>query len=192
MTQDSGDLERGGCGRRALVSRASGRSSVSMNLARPACLAIVVCAVRNHSDVTLPAVAAVAGARPVVRSAAVVGAGPGVGVCYLDEAGAGHREVPAAWAGPRAEGFLPRRGLRGARGPWLGGYGHQRGGSRDVARLLRKALAERAPLMAGAAAAGDPLAVLPVLFHLMWLHVLQADLAVRLTAESLVSAGGAG
>ena len=37
--------------------------------------------------------------------------------------------------------------------------------------------------MAGAAAAGDPLAVLPVLFHLMWRHVLAADLAVRLTAE---------
>jgi hypothetical protein len=59
-----------------------------------------------------------------------------------------------------------------------------------VARLLLKAFAGPAPLMTGAAAAGDPLAVLPVLFHLMWRHVLQADLAVRLTAESLVSADG--
>ena len=40
--------------------------------------------------------------------------------------------------------------------------------------------------MAGAAAAGDPLAVLPVLFHLMWRQALAADLAVRLTAETLV------
>ena len=44
--------------------------------------------------------------------------------------------------------------------------------------------------MAGAAAAGDPMTVLPVLFHLMWRQVLTADLAVRLTAGSLVSPGG--
>ena len=43
--------------------------------------------------------------------------------------------------------------------------------------------------MAGAVAAGDPMAVLPVLFHLMWLHVLAADLAVRLTADAIVSVG---
>ena len=58
-----------------------------------------------------------------------------------------------------------------------------------MARLLLKVFAGPAPLMAGATAAGDPLAVLPVLFHLMWQHVLVADLAVRLTAETLVGAG---
>jgi hypothetical protein len=58
-----------------------------------------------------------------------------------------------------------------------------------MARLLLKVFAEPAPLMAGAAGAGDPMAVLPVLFHLMWRQVLTADLAVRLTAESLVSPG---
>jgi len=36
-----------------------------------------------------------------------------------------------------------------------------------VAAALRAAFAEPAPLMAGAEAAGDPIAVLPVLFHLM-------------------------
>ena len=72
---------------------------------------------------------------------------------------------------------------------WLARYRHQRCGSPDVGRLLLKAFAGPAPLMAGAAAAGDPLAVLPVLFHLMWRHVLVADLAVRLTAETLVSPG---
>ena len=75
---------------------------------------------------------------------------------------------------------------------WLSRYRHRRCGSADAEGRLLKVFAEPAPLMAGAAAAGDPLAVLPVLFHLMWLHVLQADLAVRLTAESLVSAGGTG
>ena len=50
-----------------------------------------------------------------------------------------------------------------------------------------EAFAEPAPLMAGAAAVGDPMAVLPALFHLMWRHALAADLAVRLTAETLVA-----
>jgi hypothetical protein len=74
---------------------------------------------------------------------------------------------------------------------WLARYRHRRCGSPDVARLLLKAVADPAPLMAGAVAAGDPLAVLPVLFHLMWQHVLVADLAVRLTAETLVGVGTA-
>jgi hypothetical protein len=80
--------------------------------------------------------------------------------------------------------------VRTANVAWLSRYRHQRCGSPDVARLLLKVFAEPAPLMAGAAAAGDPLAVLPVLFHLMWRHVLVADLAVRLTAETPVRAGG--
>jgi hypothetical protein len=73
---------------------------------------------------------------------------------------------------------------------WLARYRHPRCGSPDVARLLMKVFAAPAPLMAGAAAAGDPMAVLPVLFHLMWQHVLVADLSVRLTAGTLVGIGG--
>lgn len=78
--------------------------------------------------------------------------------------------------------------VRVANVAWLARYRHRRCGSPDVGRLLLKAFADPAPLMAGAAAAGDPLAVLPVLFHLMWRRVLVADLAVRLTAETLVGA----
>jgi hypothetical protein len=63
--------------------------------------------------------------------------------------------------------------------------------SPDLARFLLKAFAEPAPVMAGAAAVGDLMAVLPALFHLMWQHALVADLAVRLTAETLVVAGAA-
>ena len=48
------------------------------------------------------------------------------------------------------------------------------------------------PLMPGAAEAGDPIAVLPVLFHLLWRHVLAADLAVRPTANALVCPGSGG
>jgi len=79
--------------------------------------------------------------------------------------------------------------VRTANIAWLARYRHQRCGPQDVGRLLLKVFADPAPLMAGAAAAGDPMAVLPVLFHLMWQHVLIADLAVRLTAESVVRLG---
>lgn len=79
--------------------------------------------------------------------------------------------------------------VRTANVAWLARYRHQRCDSPDVARLLLKVFAESAPLMAGAAAAADPMAVLPVLFHLMWQQVLTADLAVRLTAETIVSVG---
>src|SRR5436190_1049029 len=68
---------------------------------------------------------------------------------------------------------------------------HAPGGSPGLARLLLEGFAEPAPLMAGAAAVGDPLAVLPALFHLMWRHALVADLAVRLTADTFVVAGTA-
>jgi hypothetical protein len=44
--------------------------------------------------------------------------------------------------------------------------------------------------MTGAAAVGDPMAVLPVLFHLMWQHVLPADLDTRLTSGTLLTAVG--
>jgi hypothetical protein len=72
---------------------------------------------------------------------------------------------------------------------WMARYRHQRCDSPDLAGPLAEAFAEPAPLMAGAASVGDPLAVLPALFHLMWRHVLVADLTVRLTAGSFVSAG---
>jgi len=46
--------------------------------------------------------------------------------------------------------------------------------------------------MPGAAEAGDPIAVLPVLFHLLWRHILTADLAARLTGGTVVGPGSGG
>ena len=57
---------------------------------------------------------------------------------------------------------------------------------------LQRVFAAPAPLMAGAEAAGDPVAVLPVLFHLLWRHELAADLSVPLGPFTLVSSGAAG
>jgi hypothetical protein len=73
---------------------------------------------------------------------------------------------------------------------WLSRCRRRRCGSPDVARLLLEAFAQSAPLMTGAAAAGDPMAVPPVLFHLMWQHVLPADLDTRLTSGTLLTAVG--
>jgi hypothetical protein len=49
---------------------------------------------------------------------------------------------------------------------------------------------EPMPLFAGAAAVGDRLAVLPVLYHLLWRHLLTTDLATApLSPGSVVGAG---
>ena len=63
---------------------------------------------------------------------------------------------------------------------WLAGYRHPRHGMPALAAALRAAFAAPVPLMAGAEAAGDPIAVLPVLFHLLWRQELTADLSVPL------------
>jgi len=75
---------------------------------------------------------------------------------------------------------------------WLAGYRHPRHHRDEPAAGLRRVFAAPAPLMAGAEAAGDPIAVLPVLFHLLWQHELTADLSVPLGPLTLVSAGAAG
>ncbi|MFE2595443.1 hypothetical protein ACFXCZ_02875 [Streptomyces sp. NPDC059396] len=50
----------------------------------------------------------------------------------------------------------------------------------------RNVFSEPRPLMDGASLAGDPIAVLPVLFHLLWRHELAVDLSVPLHVTSFV------
>lgn len=47
--------------------------------------------------------------------------------------------------------------------------------------------AESAPLLVGAEAVGDPIAVLPVLFHLLWRQDLVADLSIPLHPSMTVT-----
>jgi hypothetical protein len=42
---------------------------------------------------------------------------------------------------------------------------------------LLKVFGQPTPLLAGAREAGDPIAMLPVLYHLLWRHELDTDLA---------------
>lgn len=74
---------------------------------------------------------------------------------------------------------------------WLSGYRHPRHDRPVLAAVLRELFAAPAPLMAGAEAAGDPVAVLPVLFHLLWRQELVVDLAVPLHPSAVVRAGAA-
>jgi hypothetical protein len=71
---------------------------------------------------------------------------------------------------------------------WLAGYRHPRCHDPAVAGRLREAFTRPRALMDGAELAGDPLAALPVLFHLMWSHVLVADLSLVLSDRSIVRA----
>jgi hypothetical protein len=75
---------------------------------------------------------------------------------------------------------------------WLSGYRHPRHDLRQVGGLLREAFAGGEELLAGAEAAGDPIGVLPVLFHLMWRGDLLADVSVPLHDATLVSTRAAG
>jgi hypothetical protein len=71
---------------------------------------------------------------------------------------------------------------------WLSRYRHPRcAGRPGIADALRLAFASPAFLSAGVAVVGDNIAVLPVLFHLMWRRVLAADLSAGpLSSSSLV------
>ncbi|HST85189.1 MAG TPA: TnsA-like heteromeric transposase endonuclease subunit [Kineosporiaceae bacterium] len=71
---------------------------------------------------------------------------------------------------------------------WLAGYRHPRHAVTEVGDVLLEAFREQSPLMAGAHQVGDPIAVLPVLFHLIWAQQLVSDLTVPLDADIAVVA----
>lgn len=57
----------------------------------------------------------------------------------------------------------------------------------ERADSLRQVFAEPLPLLEGERTVGDPIAVLPTLYHLLWTHTLVADLdSAPLSASSVV------
>ena len=70
---------------------------------------------------------------------------------------------------------------------WLAGCRHPRHHLPETVEVLRRVFATPMPLMVGAEAAGDPIAVLPVLFHLLWCQELTIDLSTPLHQGTLVS-----
>jgi len=63
---------------------------------------------------------------------------------------------------------------------------HRRCYRGEVAGLLTGVFAEPKPLMAGAREAGDPVGVLPVLYHLLWRQVLVTDVTSGLLGPGSV------
>ena len=70
---------------------------------------------------------------------------------------------------------------------WLAGYRHARHRLPEIAQLLRHAFSTPTPLLAGGQTAGDPIAVLPTLFHLLWCGELSADLSAPLHQDTVVT-----
>jgi hypothetical protein len=74
---------------------------------------------------------------------------------------------------------------------WLSGYRHPRFARPELAARLGEVFAAAGPLLGGAAAAGDPVAVLPMLFGMLWRGELAADLEAGLLGPAtLVGARG--
>jgi len=69
---------------------------------------------------------------------------------------------------------------------WLSGYRHPRFAQPELAVRLGEVFAEGAPLLGGAAAAGDPVAVLPVLFGMLWRGELTAELERDLLGPAML------
>jgi hypothetical protein len=94
------------------------------------------------------------------------------------------------WEYQRVGELLP---VRAANLRWLSGYRHPRFVQPVLAARLGEVFAEPGPLMGGAAVAGDPVAVLPVLFGMLWRGELAADLERGLLGPvTVVRARGAG
>jgi len=76
---------------------------------------------------------------------------------------------------------------------WLSRYRRRRCLRQDVADRLLEVFSEPGPLRSGAVRVGDPLMVLPVLFHLLWSGVLMTDVSSRLLgSDSVVHVAGRG
>jgi hypothetical protein len=67
---------------------------------------------------------------------------------------------------------------------WLAGYRHPRVHRAEVAAHLMEVFANGAGLLDGALRVGDQIAVLPVLFHLIWRQILAVDLEARLLSAT--------
>ncbi len=68
---------------------------------------------------------------------------------------------------------------------WLSRYRHQRCRREPEAAMLLEAFLAGQPLLAGAAQVGDPIAVLPVAYHLLWRRELSCDLSDLLSGATM-------
>jgi hypothetical protein len=95
----------------------------------------------------------------------------------------------AGWDYQRAGELGP---VQAANLRWLSGYRHPRFAQPGLAARLGEVFAEPGPLLGGASAAGDPVAVLPVLFGMLWRGELAADLERDLLGPGMLVRGRGG
>lgn len=96
----------------------------------------------------------------------------------------------AGWEFRRAGAIDPvvRANIR-----WLSRYRHPRCRREPAAAELLEAFAPGMPLLVGVSEVGDPVAVLPAAYHLLWRRELACDMSVLLSGASMawrVPAGG--
>jgi hypothetical protein len=70
---------------------------------------------------------------------------------------------------------------------WLAGYRHHRYRLPEIAEQLLKVFDRPCGLFVGAEQVGDRLAVLPVLYHLLWRQILHVELAAELLGPRSVA-----
>ncbi|MFI9568098.1 TnsA-like heteromeric transposase endonuclease subunit [Streptomyces rishiriensis] len=76
---------------------------------------------------------------------------------------------------------------------WLAGYRHPRNhGRAGLMPAVLEAFARPRPLLEGAEAAGDPIEVLPAVFHALWHHTLTTTLKTPLHERVIVHPGSLG
>jgi len=91
------------------------------------------------------------------------------------------------WAYQRVGGLMP---VLAANLRWLSGYRHPRCHDPVLATNLLEGCDGNRPMLAEACLVGDPIAVLPVVFHLLWRRKLLADLTAPLGPDTMVWAAG--
>ncbi|MBB6421411.1 hypothetical protein HDC93_007044 [Streptomyces sp. AK010] len=98
--------------------------------------------------------------------------------------------MQAGWSYRRLE---PLEKILAANLKWLAGYRHPRNAGRPrLAAAVREAFAQPRPLIEGAEAVGDPIEVLPAVFHALWHGHLTTSLDIPLNERVLVSTGAGG
>ncbi|MGY3783769.1 TnsA-like heteromeric transposase endonuclease subunit [Streptomyces antibioticus] len=95
--------------------------------------------------------------------------------------------MQAGWSYRRLE---PLETTLAANLKWLVGYRHPRNAGRPpLAAAVREAFTQPRPLIEGTEAAGDPIEVLPAVFHALWHGHLTTPLDIPLHERVLVSTG---
>ncbi|MCX5261734.1 TnsA-like heteromeric transposase endonuclease subunit [Streptomyces canus] len=94
---------------------------------------------------------------------------------------------PCAHIGWTYRRLTPLDDVTAANLKWLAGYRHPRNAGRPgLTAAVLKAFTRPRPLLEGAEAVGDPIEVLPAVFHALWHGQVTADLETPLHERGLV------